>query len=410
MGEGVLIVALCGAEQRASSVVLERKFHDGTMGMVERLNAPIVCLLPRLTPAESRDSMDAIEVPLAQLPYRIDFMPNPFASNDYLDIIENSLDGIALVVMGAFERLSWALASSCRRRGIPYVIVSECTQNTNLQIMRTSTPSLVRRVVREMKIRLRARRTLGMIAGAAEVHANGYPTYEELAATNPRRMLFFDTRAKAADIVSRAELRQRLAMRTGRRPRLIFSGRYHPIKGALDVINVGVELERRGFDFQLDLYGKGLLKEKMEALVRASGTESKITIHDPIPFPELQKTTRQADLFVCCHVQGDPSCTYLETFGCGVPIAGYANEMWLPLCRESGAGAVARAGDYKALADTVIQLLEGAAFDDASHRALDFAARHTMEVALDSRTSRMAALIKRNTVHSFAFESRSAIT
>jgi glycosyltransferase involved in cell wall biosynthesis len=410
MREGILIAALCGAEQRANSMVVERKFHDGTMGMVERLDAPIVCLLPRLTPTESCDSMDAIEVPLAELPYRIDFIPNPFASTEYLGIIETSLDGISLVVMGALDRLSWAIASSCRRRGLPYVIVSEYTQNTNLQIMRATTPSLLRRAVREIKIRLRARRTLRMIAGAAEVHANGYPTYDELAETNPHRMLFFDTRAKATDIISRAELRQRLATRGGRRPRLIFSGRYHPMKGALDVINVGIELDRRGLDFQLDLYGKGPLKEKMLSQVRAGGAAGKITVHDPVPFPELQKITRQADLFVGCHVQGDPSCTYLETFGCGVPIAGYANEMWSPLCKESRAGAAARTGDYKALADAVIQLLEGDSLEDASYRAREFAAQHTMEVALDSRTSRMAALIERDAVHSFAFESRSAIT
>ena len=28
----------------------------------------------------------------------------------------------------------------------------------------------------------------------------------------------------------------------------------------------------------------------------------------------------EIDLFVCPHVQGDPSCTYLETMACGVPL------------------------------------------------------------------------------------------
>ncbi|HSF76535.1 MAG TPA: hypothetical protein VLA84_22260 [Microcoleus sp.] len=44
------------------------------------------------------------------------------------------------------------------------------------------------------------------------------------------------------------------------------------------------------------------------------------------------------DLFVCCHRQGDPSCTYTETMAGGVPIVGSANEAFLFLgnCRNVG--------------------------------------------------------------------------
>jgi glycosyltransferase involved in cell wall biosynthesis len=191
-------------------------------------------------------------------------------------------------------------------------------------------------------------------------------------------------------------LDQRLANRSRRRPRLIFSGRYHPIKGVGDVIKVGIELDRRGLDFQLDLYGKGPLREKMESIVRESGTADKIVVHDAIPFAKLQWITRQADLFVCCHAQGDPSCTYLETFACGVPIVGYANEMWLPLCNESGAGVTVHSIAHKALADAVVELLHGVALEDCSYKAREFAAQHTMEIAFNSRALRMAALLSSN--------------
>jgi glycosyltransferase involved in cell wall biosynthesis len=252
-------------------------------------------------------------------------------------------------------------------------------------------------MIREVRFRLGEPRRRRMVAGAVEIHAKGYPTYYEFAATNPHRILFIDTHAKAADIISNAELRERLAMRRGRRPRLIYSGRYHPMKGTLDIVKVALELDRRGFDFQLDLYGKGPLREKMESLVRGGSAQDKITIHDSVPYrPDLQRIMRDADLFLSCHVQGDPSCTYLETFACGVPMVGYANEMWTPLCRNSGGGATVGIGDYKTLADAVIRIFEGDALDDVSHRARDFAAQHPMEEVVDLRAARMAALTGTN--------------
>ena len=90
-------------------------------------------------------------------------------------------------------------------------------------------------------------------------------------------------------------------------------------------------------DFQLELYGKGPLREPMALLASRSNAAGKIKIHDAVAYrPDLQRIAKQADLFICCHVQGDPSCTYLETFACGVPIVGYANEMWTPLSQDSG--------------------------------------------------------------------------
>ena len=61
--------------------------------------------------------------------------------------------------------------------------------------------------------------------------------------------------------------------RANRPPRLIYAGRYHSMKGTLDVIKVGIELDRLGVDFQLDLYGKGPLRDQMESLV--SETQSR---------------------------------------------------------------------------------------------------------------------------------------
>jgi glycosyltransferase involved in cell wall biosynthesis len=166
------------------------------------------------------------------------------------------------------------------------------------------------------------------------------------------------------------------------------------MKGALDVVRVGVELKRRGVPFRLDTYGSGPLRADMVALARSGGAEDCITVHDPVPYrPTLIDATRQADLFLACHVQGDPSCTYLETFACGVPIAGYGNEMWSILQKESGAGVSVPVGDVAGLAGAVAELLrDRARLQEASLRARSFAAVHTMEAAWDRRAERLSAL------------------
>ena len=392
---GILVVTLSGVELRSASILIDRKFHEGMIGFVERLDRPFSCLMPRLTSAEAGHAMDMIEVPKSELPYRVNALEKPLLSAESLRIIESSLEGVALAYLGAFEDLNQAVASACRGRDIPYAVVSEYTLQTELEIMRANTPSAARRLWREARIRLGRHRRLRLVASAQEVHANGYPTYRELAAANPRRMLFLDTRARAQDIISEADLRERLAARANRSPRLLYAGRYHPMKGALDVIKVGIELERLGMDFQLDLYGKGPLREPMALLASRSNAAGKIKIHDAVAYrPDLQRIAKQADLFICCHVQGDPSCTYLETFACGVPIVGYANEMWTPLSQDSGAGEVVPKGDYKALAKTVARLLGSSRLEELSLRARNFAEANTMEIAWDRRISHLAALVR----------------
>jgi colanic acid/amylovoran biosynthesis glycosyltransferase len=389
----ILVVALCGVVPRPDSILIDRKFHEGMIGYVERLDRPFSCLLPRLASAEANDAMDMIEVPLAELPYRINVLESPILSADSLRVIERSLNGVGLVYLG-FGDLNLAVANAGRERGIPYAIVSEYTLRTDLEIMRATTPSAARRLWREARIRLGKRRRLKFVAGAQEVHANGYPTYRELAAANPRRMLFLDTRARAQDIICETELRQRLASRVNRIPRLIYAGRYHAMKGTLDVVKVGLELDRLGLDFQLDLYGKGPLREPIELLASRSRAAQKIKIHDAVAYrPDLQRIVKQTDLFICCHVQGDPSCTYLETFACGVPIVGYANEMWTPLSEYSGAGEVVAKGDYKALAKAVSRVLRTGRLDELSLRARSFAEANTMEVAWDRRVSHLVSLL-----------------
>jgi glycosyltransferase involved in cell wall biosynthesis len=408
----VLVTALCGVERRDDGVLIDSKFHAGMLGYARRLRTPLACLLPRLSRAQAEAAVGACTVPYSELPYQVHVLSGPSLRRADRSLLAEVLDQTALAYIGEWTELNRAVASECRRRGIPYVSTTEQTLRTALDIMRAGTRSPLRRAIRELRLRLENRSRLDLLAHAAEVHANGHPTHNELATVNPRRMLFFDTRAAAADIPSEAQVLGRLASLPNRPVRLLYSGRYHPMKGALDVVKTGLELLRRGVDLRLDTFGAGPLQSEMVALVRLHGAEGRIAVHDPVPYrPDLIQVTRESDLFVSCHVQGDPSCTYLEAFACGVPIAGYVNEMWSELLRSSGGGVGAPVGDHVRLAEAIASLLSDRdGLRDASLRARAFAAANTMEAAWERRTDHLAALLARGGAPAAAPRAGCAVT
>src|SRR5690606_34570637 len=98
-----------------------------------------------------------------------------------------------------------------------------------------------------------------------------------------------------------------------------------------------------------------------------------------------------ADVFLSCHRQGDPSCTYLESMGCGTPIVGYDNEMWRELSVASGGGWTVRMGDV----DAIVRRLASLTTEDilsAGASALAFAKAHDFDQEFRRRMEHLAAL------------------
>jgi glycosyltransferase involved in cell wall biosynthesis len=117
--------------------------------------------------------------------------------------------------------------------------------------------------------------------------------------------------------------------------------------------------------------------------------------------PELKQN---ADLFLCCHRQGDPSCTYLETLGCGVPVVGYDNEAL------SGILSLAEVGGRSDLdrPDRLAEIVAGLARDRErlawlSRRALAFARGHSFEETVERRIHHLERIAERG------FERRRAV-
>ncbi len=90
------------------------------------------------------------------------------------------------------------------------------------------------------------------------------------------------------------------------------------------------------------------------------------------------------DLYVVCHRQSDPSCTYLETYACGVPIAGYANQAHQGILDRSDVGWSVPLNDVEGLAELIARLhLQRDEIKVKARNAVSFAHAHTFEKTIE---------------------------
>ena len=186
--------------------------------------------------------------------------------------------------------------------------------------------------------------------------------------------------------------RRAARLRAGGRLTLVHSGRLEPLKGAQDLVPIAGMLAQRGVDFVLHVFGQGSLTDEMRAQVARMDLSDRVILHGTVDFAgELVPFVRgNADLFLSCHRQSDPSCTYLETLGCGVPVAGYANRMWSPMRERSRAGWTVPMGRMAEMAGLIAALdADRESIVAASAAARDFAAAHLFEAEFARRIAHM---------------------
>lgn len=364
--------------------MVDRKFHLGMQAYTQRIREPIVTVHPRALPQDR--IMDPVEVPLAQLGYRVHVMatgPDRRPGPDDL----RALDGLvraSRLVYGTGN----GLARVAREAGVPYIMVLEYDFQTQLTVACAPVRQRLRKAVRASRAVLSYAKDLRDIRAAHAIHCNGYPMHEQMRPFNRHRLLYLDSRMGADMVIGSDELEQRLAARRpGARLRLLFSGRYEPLKGADHAVRAALECLRRGLDVELHCYGQGSLHDDLLRLAALAADPTRIRIHAAVTYPELVQISRGFDAFVCCHIQSDPSCTYLESLGAGLPIVGYDNRMWRGLRRASQAGLGAPMGRPGAVADAIQALVaDEALLQTLSRHARSFAAEHSFEREFTRRT------------------------
>ena len=355
---------------------VDRKFHVGMQSYVRGVRAPILSIHPKDSPGAV--IMDPVEIPCTELGYSVMALrtdrlmrPLPGEREQLRDAIRTS----QLVYGGDLGS-----AKLAAELGVPYILTREYDLLTQISVATSQVASGIRRAARTLRCVFNYARDIQFMRRAAQLHCNGYPIFDETRWFNDKRLLYLDSRMSGDAVISEPALLARLSAHTSRPLRLLYSGRYEPIKGAADAIRVALACLRRGMDIEMHCYGQGSLVDTMRTMVAEAKQTGRVVVHDTVPYPELIEIARTFDIFVCCHIQSDPSCTYLESLGCGLPIVGYGNRMWRRLSEESGAGLATPLHKPEAVADSVQKLSSNAdVIRSMSLRARRFAMDHTFE-------------------------------
>ncbi len=367
-------------EVEGEIVHLDRKFLTGMRRYASTIQANVVTVNP--LNATAIPIMDKVSIHRNDLGFNLIALDETKIKNEGEKILSNQISNSSLIY-----GTNWNAHNICDRLKIPYIMVLECDLKTQISKSASQVNSKVRKLSRTLKTTARYLfNDCKAMHGAIALHCNGYPAYDESRFFNNDRLMYLDSRMSADMLIPRENLTQRFASRNGRRLRLLYSGRYESIKGTLDVVNIALQCIQQGLNIELNCYGSGSLRDEMRSLAGRAPAGS-INIFDSIPYPELVRKSYESDLFICCHIQSDPSCTYLESFGAGLPIVGYGNRMWKRLCTVSQAGDYSPIGDQKHVVKTIQELIKDERnIDNLSNRARDFALTHTFENEFKLRT------------------------
>lgn len=382
----VLFPSLPAVQKSDGRIVLTGKFLSGVQAWADRWDGPVSVVF-RPAP-EAGDNLDNEETRPEEA--GIDVRVAAFDAPEALSVLEEA--AVAVGMLGVEQN---HLPFEARRRGVPFIQTSEYSLKTRLQIAKAEEDSLFQRTKRQAWEIKQEMANLRAIRASSGLQANGTPTFDAYARWNASPMIYFDTRVDRSMVVDEAALEQRLER--GGPLRLAFSGRLNPMKGADQLIEVAAELKRRNVDFRLSIAGDGVLRPEMEARIQTLGLGAEVEMVGVLDFESelVPWVAREVDLFVVCHRQGDPSCTYFETLACGVPLVGYDNEALEGVLERFEVGQASPMDDPVALADVI----EAVAKDRDRLRRWSMAARrvaasHTFERSMDERVAHAAKLAR----------------
>jgi glycosyltransferase involved in cell wall biosynthesis len=350
LNELILLPALKAHKATSGRLIVTQKYLNGATEYAKSWPGPVTSLFDVSSSAST--DLDHVEVAGDMGGHIIEMRPRDSK------VLARRLQS-ASVVVGLLSPLEVATTELCNRIGVPVIHISEYTLRTDWQIIDASGENSILKIRRKLwawKAERLRRHLIGISAG---LQCNGVPTYIAYREMCSDALLFFDNRVKHSDIISSERLAQKAdEVRAGKPLRLVFGGRFVPMKGVLQLPEVARHLRQGGVPFELSIYGAGPEESKLRAAISRYALEDQVSIFPPIDFDKgwIPLLKQAADLFVCCHMQGDPSSTYSEVMACGVPVAGYDNEAFKGIVELSGSGFLAPMGAPKVLASVIADL------------------------------------------------------
>jgi len=364
-----------------NQILLTRKFIEAIVKFANLWPGSITVLMEETR--KETDNLDKRIFHLNELPFELKIL-------SFDTITPTQFKNQASIVLATVGYRQNHISKICRLAGIPCIYISEYTLKTRKQIAVVANPNnFLRQFWRSRWEEVQEWKQRKAIALADGLQCNGTPTYEAYRTLNRDPIIFFDTRITEDMLATPDDIEKRSFNRTENMPlRLVFSGRLNRMKGADHLLDVAKELKQLGIAFELFISGAGELEASMHHRIAEDGLDNCVKMmgvpdFNTVFFPFVKEN---ADLFICCHRQGDPSCTYIETMSCGVPIVGYANEAFVGLVEQSKAGWLVEMNQPKMLAKKVAELSRNRdEIKKMSFKSLDFAQVHTFDKTFESR-------------------------
>ena len=325
----------------------DRKFYDGMLLYTKEWPGMVSCIVS-LSNSSLLD-FGVINKTIDELQFKCIILE----ANEIITI--DHLTGASIVLASADADNQLHISALCRKCHVKCIYVIEYIPETRYQITYLSTRNPLVMLRRFLYIWQQEKKRILAFGISDGLQSNGVPAYYEYKKFK-NNLLYFDTRVYKNNCITDADLEARLNDLTKKKPlRLAFSGRLIRIKGADHLVYLALLLKQRKVLFSLTIYGAGELKDEMIAFIKKNQLESVVYLPGPVDFynkllPELKKNI---DLFVCLHRQSDPSCTYLETLSCGIPIVGYKNRAFSGLLTMEDIGWAAKINDLKKIADII---------------------------------------------------------
>ena len=385
----LLLIAPAPVIRLGNAVRLDVKFVEGMRAHCAAWPGTVSCLLRE----GARDIPYAVDTTTGELGFGLGVLgPDE-------PITGTMLSGADVVMVSADDAGNLSLPALARAAGAKTCLSLEYTLETRARIAWLDRKrSLPRRPYSLLWNLHQERRRRHAVRLSDAVQANGYPAFAACRRANPNTLLYLDNGMTEALFASDAEMAARAGRLAGGAPlRLVYSGRLERLKGAQDLVPVAQALRAQGTAFSLDIFGTGSLEPAMRAGIEAAGLSDIVRLHGPVDFASelVPFKRREADLFVAPHRQGDPSCTYIEAMGCGLPVFGYGNEMWRPLRGESGGGWAVRLGQPEALAEAIAGAdKDRAELTRCAAAARQFAMQHDFAGEFGKRMAHLRALVQ----------------
>lgn len=384
----LLIISSAPAAHAPDGVRLDIKFVEGMRSYSAGWGGPVSCLL------RFRDSAFPFSRTYAPegLPFRIAPLPEerPIRAED--------LAAFDVILCDGDSHEFLHLSDGCRSLGKILVYTIENIPETRRRITMLdrslSLPRKVRSLLWQIKQERRRREAFDKAHG---LQANGYPAFELYAPLNPKSMMYLDNRIGQGLLATEKEVDAREARLYGGAPlRLLHSGRLEYLKGSYDLVGVATALRASSIDFTLDIFGTGSLEDEIRRGIERENLGDIVRLHGPVDFEtELVPFAKSnADIYLSCHRQSDPSCTYVENMGCGLAVVGYGNRMWSALCTASGGGTTATMGNLKDLAQRIAEASsDRGRLVKWCRTGWKFSAVHSFEHEFSKRVDHLRALL-----------------